>query len=46
MVNFGKKLAADQVEEWKGYGFPWTWSASEFFLKFSFEQKILFFMFF
>lgn len=22
MVNFGKKLMADQVEEWKGYDFP------------------------
>lgn len=21
MVNFGKKLMADQVEEWKGYDF-------------------------
>jgi hypothetical protein len=30
MVNFGKKLAQDQVEEWKGYDFPW--SASEKFL--------------
>ncbi|OEL32692.1 SPX domain-containing membrane protein [Dichanthelium oligosanthes] len=43
MVNFGKKLTVDQVEEWKGYGFSFAFglSTARYYINYKLMKKML-----